>query len=73
MQQTGLKPTQFTFAAIVSVCIRLAAVEVGKQFHAHIVINGFGFDDFVWSALVDMSAKCGSIGDVRLVFNEMSE
>ncbi|XP_057853461.2 pentatricopeptide repeat-containing protein At2g13600 [Cryptomeria japonica] len=73
MQQAGIKPTRFTFATVVSVCTRLAAVEVGKQLHAHIVMNGLGLNSFVGSALVDMYAKCGSIDDARLVFDEMSE
>ena len=33
----------------------------------------FNLDVFVLSALVDMYAKCGSTGDARQVFDEMSQ
>lgn len=71
MLQTGMKANQFTFANVLMSCARLSVLEQGKQFHSHILKMNLESDVFVGSALVDMYAKCGSIGDARNVFDKV--
>eukprot|EP01018_Ginkgo_biloba_P010080 Gb_35396 [translate_table: standard] len=71
MQQAGMKPDRFTFASILSVCATLALLEQGNQVHSHIIKTGFGSDDFVGNALLDMYAKCGSIENACKIFDNM--
>eukprot|EP01018_Ginkgo_biloba_P013099 Gb_10133 [translate_table: standard] len=71
MQMEGTKLNQFTFASVLSACVSFAALEPGKQVHAHTIKSGFELDVFVGSNLVDMYAKCGSIGDGYLIFDKM--
>eukprot|EP01018_Ginkgo_biloba_P028281 Gb_00409 [translate_table: standard] len=73
MQRKGVKVNNFAYASIVRACASLMALEQGKQIHADIVKNGLYSDVYLGSALVDMYAKCGSIEDARLVFDEMPE
>eukprot|EP01018_Ginkgo_biloba_P025063 Gb_18263 [translate_table: standard] len=71
MQHVGVEPNQFTFPSVLSACAGLAALEEGKQVHAHIVKTGLVSDVFVGSGLVDMYAKCRSIEDAQRGFDKM--
>eukprot|EP01018_Ginkgo_biloba_P016390 Gb_13227 [translate_table: standard] len=73
MQCAGVKPNQFSYASILSVCSSLPALEEGKQLHAVISKTGFESNVFVGSALVDMYAKCGSIENSLQLFGKMTE
>eukprot|EP01018_Ginkgo_biloba_P008587 Gb_26466 [translate_table: standard] len=73
MQQTGVRPDQFTFASILPACANLTAMKCGKEIHGGILRSGFQSDAFVGSALVDMYVKCGSIDNARQVFDKMAE
>eukprot|EP01018_Ginkgo_biloba_P024066 Gb_36172 [translate_table: standard] len=72
MREVGMKPNSDTFASVLPACANLAALEQGKQMHDNIIRRGFHSDVFVESALVDMYAKCGSIGNAWHVFDKMS-
>eukprot|EP01018_Ginkgo_biloba_P029996 Gb_33537 [translate_table: standard] len=72
MQREGMKPNQGTFASVLSACAGLAALDQGKQVHAHIIKSRFQADVVLRNVLVDMYAKCGSIEDSRQVFDETS-
>eukprot|EP01018_Ginkgo_biloba_P013991 Gb_31794 [translate_table: standard] len=71
MQQTCMKPNEFTFASVLSACVTLAALEQGREVHAYIVKSGCGLNVFVRSGLVDMYAKCGSLECAHRIFNSM--
>eukprot|EP01018_Ginkgo_biloba_P009788 Gb_07729 [translate_table: standard] len=73
MKLTGVKPNTVTFASVLSVCANLAALQEGKKVHDDITSSGLQSDVFVGCALVDMYAKCGSIGDARDVFENLPE
>eukprot|EP01018_Ginkgo_biloba_P034481 Gb_05488 [translate_table: standard] len=70
---TGLTPDQFTFVIVLSACASLAALEHGKQVHAHIIRFKLESNVFVSNALITMYAKSGSVEDAFLVFDKMSE
>jgi pentatricopeptide repeat protein len=52
-------------------CASVVAIEEGRCVHQQIIQNGLESDVFMGSSLVDMYAKCGSIGDAWRVFNKM--
>lgn len=72
MRRTGMKLNQHTFASVLSACVGLSALDIGKQVHVHVIKAGFGMDIFVGSNLVDLYAKCGNIADGRQIFERMS-
>ena len=72
MCQVGMKPDQITYMNILNACSCPTALERGKEVHGHIIDAGFQSDVRMGTALVNMYAKCGSIRDARLVFDEMS-
>eukprot|EP01018_Ginkgo_biloba_P036876 Gb_04828 [translate_table: standard] len=71
MQQTSMKPDEFTFASVFRACANLATLEFGSQLHALSAKTGLESDICVGSALLDMYAKCGSIEGAKRMFNEM--
>eukprot|EP01018_Ginkgo_biloba_P024055 Gb_37632 [translate_table: standard] len=71
MQMKGVNPNSETFACILPVCANLAALEHGKEFHEDIIRRGYQSDVFVENALIDLYAKCGSIGYAFNVFEKM--
>ncbi|XP_057834595.2 pentatricopeptide repeat-containing protein At2g33680 [Cryptomeria japonica] len=73
MREARVKPNQFPIASVLSGCANLEAQEQGKQIHSYIIKTGFNSDIFVGNALVDMYAKCKSIGDARKLFEGMLE
>ncbi|XP_020225885.1 pentatricopeptide repeat-containing protein At2g44880 [Cajanus cajan] len=65
-------PDGYTFTALVKGCSARAALREGHQLHGLVVKNGFCFDLYVATALVDLYVKLGSVGCARKVFDEMS-
>ncbi|KAF2296592.1 hypothetical protein GH714_000413 [Hevea brasiliensis] len=66
----GVWPNEFTFAIVLSACARLESVKRGRQVHCNVVKMGFESGSFCEGALIDMYAKCNSMGDCRRVFDE---
>ncbi|XP_016470149.2 pentatricopeptide repeat-containing protein At2g33680 [Nicotiana tabacum] len=67
----GVVPNELTMASVLKVCSSLAALEQGKQIHAHIVKHGLSLEVPIGSALSTMYAKSGSLHDCNLVFRRM--
>lgn len=71
MQHCGIKPDQVTMLSVISACARLGALDRAKQIHRDVDEKGFGRALPVNNALIDMYAKCGSLGKAKEVFNGM--
>ncbi|CAN6243661.1 unnamed protein product [Urochloa humidicola] len=71
MHAAGFSPTEFTFVGVLNACSDMGALAVGKQAHGLMVKLGFEMEVYVKSALVDMYAKCGCIGDAKGGFQQL--
>ncbi|CAM6040507.1 unnamed protein product [Sphagnum compactum] len=71
MQQEGVWPNSVTFVGVLNACASVIALEEGRFVHQQIIQSGLETDVFVANSLVDMYAKCGSMGDAWRVFNKM--
>eukprot|EP01018_Ginkgo_biloba_P030033 Gb_09792 [translate_table: standard] len=69
--QREVSPNYKSFAIVLAACGCLQAEEQGKQVHAHTIKTGFESNVSVGNGLVTAYAKCGNIGDVCKVFNQM--
>ncbi|XP_057841515.2 pentatricopeptide repeat-containing protein DOT4, chloroplastic [Cryptomeria japonica] len=73
MKLVGVKPIGKTFTNVLPACANLAVLEQGMAIHNDIIRSGFENDIFVANAVIDMYAKCGSIGQARDVFDKMHQ
>ncbi|KAE9589619.1 hypothetical protein Lal_00000246 [Lupinus albus] len=66
------KPNEFTLSSLVKCCGLIPSYKDGRQVHACCVKYGCSGNVFVGSSLVDMYARCGYLGEARLVFEKLA-
>lgn len=71
MQESGVSPNEYTFAAVISGCANLARVEWGEQLHANVLRLGLSNSLSVGNSIITMYAKCGRLASASAVFHEM--
>uniref|UniRef100_A0A2C9USH3 GDT1 family protein n=1 Tax=Manihot esculenta TaxID=3983 RepID=A0A2C9USH3_MANES len=64
---------KFTLTSIVSACASKGILELGMQVHAHIQKIGHKVDAHLYSSLIDMYAKCGSLNDAIKIFKQIND
>lgn len=62
-----------TYASILTALSGLAALELGKQVHGHVLRLELPFDLVLQNSLIDMYSKCGNLTYSRRVFDNISE
>lgn len=73
MHFSGMSPSEFTLVGVLNACSDSTAVEEGMQIHGYSVKLGFESQIYIMTALVDMYAKCGFIGNARKGFDYLQE
>ncbi|KAF5197990.1 LRR receptor-like serine/threonine-protein kinase HSL2 [Thalictrum thalictroides] len=73
MQCSGVKPSDFTFAAILCAGIRLGDLKFGEQIHGFVVKMNFVRNVFVGNALLDFYSKHEQVTEAAKLFYEMPE
>ncbi|OIW07144.1 hypothetical protein TanjilG_10117 [Lupinus angustifolius] len=71
MVRDEYKPNEFTLSSLVKCCGLILSYKDGRQVHACCVKYGCSGNVFVGSSLVDMYARCGYLGEARLVFEKL--
>ncbi|KAJ4973357.1 hypothetical protein NE237_006531 [Protea cynaroides] len=73
MMHVDEKPDHATLVSVLPACALLKDLQRGRRVHDLLEEKGLGNYIPVRNSLVDMYAKCGSLDEARLVFDEMSE
>ena len=68
---SSVKPTAYTFVALLKACANLKDVERGKILHYEIISSNLETQLFVGSSLIDMYAKCGLLEKSQEVFDKL--
>ncbi|KAM1495851.1 pentatricopeptide repeat-containing protein At5g27110 [Malus sylvestris] len=71
MNDEGTIPTLTTFSSILLACSRSAQLQHGKFTHAFIIRNIIEADIYIYSSLLDLYFKCGSVSSAKIVFEKM--
>jgi pentatricopeptide repeat protein len=72
MQQEGHCPSAVTFACLLKACGSIGASGRGREMHAAIAAEAsISANVIVGTALVDMYAKCGDLGEARQAFGAL--
>ncbi|CAA3025652.1 pentatricopeptide repeat-containing At1g08070, chloroplastic [Olea europaea subsp. europaea] len=66
----GLQPNSYTFPFVFKSCVKLMAINMGKQIHAHVLKLGLECDVFVHTSLINMYAQNGDLDGARMVFDK---
>ncbi|KAF0933259.1 hypothetical protein E2562_017050 [Oryza meyeriana var. granulata] len=61
----GLRPNEFTAAALLQACGLAKDARLGRMVHGHLVASGFCCESFVVCSLVNMYAKVGDLASAR--------
>ncbi|XP_026432469.1 pentatricopeptide repeat-containing protein At1g20230-like [Papaver somniferum] len=72
MQVAGVKPNSVTIPCILPACANIAVLMRGKAAHCFSLRRDIFYDVYVGTALIDMYAKCGKLGDARICFDRMT-
>ncbi|CAM0957195.1 unnamed protein product [Alopecurus aequalis] len=72
MLRAGTRPDHFTLPHILKACGELPSYRCGITFHGIICRGGFEANVFICNALVAMYARCGSLEEACLVFEEIT-
>lgn len=64
-------PDNYTFATLSKICGEIGNLKLGKTAHSQTIRTGFCSDTVVMNSIMTMYCKCGNLGDVRSVFDEM--
>ncbi|CAA7388640.1 unnamed protein product [Spirodela intermedia] len=65
------KPDGITMVSLIDACSQMGALDLGEWIHTFIRKNKIHLDVFLYTALVDMYAKCGDLVRARHLFDEM--
>ncbi|CAN6717789.1 unnamed protein product [Malus baccata var. baccata] len=72
MHASGFGSDEFAFGSVLSACIALQAPIFGKQVYSLAMKNGFFFNGYVHSGMIDLFAKNCSFEDALRVFHDVS-
>nr|XP_043613590.1 pentatricopeptide repeat-containing protein At5g42450, mitochondrial [Erigeron canadensis] len=73
MLRENVVPTQNTFPCVFSSAGNIAALKMGKSFHASAVKHLGKISVFVGNSLISFYSKCGSMEDSLLAFNKLHD
>ncbi|KAI4297740.1 hypothetical protein L6164_037611 [Bauhinia variegata] len=62
---------EFTFAGVLTVCVKLKEFQLSKQVHGQVLVSGFLSNVVLSSSLVDAYVKCREMAYARTLFDEM--
>ncbi|KAL5819470.1 hypothetical protein ACOSQ3_023401 [Xanthoceras sorbifolium] len=73
MCETRVVPDEATLVSVLSACSHVGDLVMGKKVHKYICKNDIIPSVTLCNALIDMYAKCGSLGIAMDIFNKMPE
>ncbi|XP_057513303.1 pentatricopeptide repeat-containing protein At5g03800 [Actinidia eriantha] len=71
MVEQGIELTDFTLTSVISACGLLMDVKINEQVHGFVLKFGFGSNECIESALLDMYTKCGRMADAEEMFYQV--
>lgn len=71
MQLANVKANSVTIASVSSICAMLAALNLGREVHGHVIRAGMDDNILVGNGLINMYTKCGSFKPGCMVFEKL--
>ena len=71
MQLANVKANSVTISSVLSICAMLAALNLGREMHGHVIRARMEDNILVGNGLINMYTKCGSFKPGCLVFGKL--
>ncbi|XP_010504096.1 PREDICTED: pentatricopeptide repeat-containing protein At3g53360, mitochondrial [Camelina sativa] len=65
------EPDYITMGSLLRGCVEISSLKLGSQVHCYSLKTGLVLEQFIKNGLIDMYAKCGSLGQARRIFDSM--
>ncbi|KAL7118560.1 hypothetical protein ACP275_02G010200 [Erythranthe tilingii] len=73
LRRSNIGFNEYSFAGVLTVCVKLRDLWLAKQLHCQVFLLGFLSNVVLSSSIIDVYAKCGELVDARRLFDQMSE
>ncbi|CAL0304666.1 unnamed protein product [Lupinus luteus] len=71
MRLEGHTPSQYTLGSILRMCSARGLIQNAELIHGYVVKNGFEYNVYVVTGLVDTYAKCKHISEAEILFKRL--
>lgn len=73
MREENVQPDEVVVVYLFNACSQMGDLNLGRSLEGLVREIGVKYNSYVLNSLIDMYAKCGSIGDAQKVFDQMSD
>lgn len=71
LRRLSIEYNEFSFAGVLTACVKLRDLELTRQIHGQVLVTGFLSNVVLSSTIVDAYAKCEQIRDAKRLFDDM--
>lgn len=70
LRRFSIRCNEFSFAGILTICVKLEELKLTRQVHGQVLVTGFLSNVVISSSIVDAYDKCRELSDARRLFDE---
>ncbi|KFK23944.1 hypothetical protein AALP_AAs47289U000400 [Arabis alpina] len=71
LRRSGIKYNEFSFAGILTACVKSREFQLNRQAHGQVLVAGFLSNVVLSCSIIDAYAKCGQMDCAKRCFDEM--
>ncbi|VVB08552.1 unnamed protein product [Arabis nemorensis] len=71
LRRSGIKYNEFSFAGILTACVKSRELQLNRQAHGQVLVAGFLSNVVLSCSIIDAYAKCGQMESAKRCFDEM--